>query len=211
MKARQIRPGIYWVGAIDWDRRLFDALVPLPDGTSYNAYLVQGSQKVALIDTVDPAMTGVLMAYLENVPTIDYVIANHAEQDHSGSIPNVLAKYPDAKVVTTPKCRDLLMALLLVPEDRLITVNDGETLSLGEKTLEFVYAPWVHWPETMLTHSREDGVLFPCDLFGSHLATTDMYVSNEGQVASLNQERPARDWVPTKARKGEPGVGADSR
>ena len=182
MEARQIRPRIYSVGAIDWDRRLFDALIPLPDGTSYNAYLVQGSQKVALIDTVDPTMTGVLMAHLENVPVVDYVIANHAEQDHSGSLPQVLAKYPNARVITTPKCKDLLMALLLIPEDGFITVNDGETLSLGDKTLEFIYAPWVHWPETMLTYLREDRVLFPCDLFGSHLATTDMYVSNEGQV-----------------------------
>jgi flavorubredoxin len=182
MKARQIKPKIYSVGAIDWDRRLFDALIPLPDGTSYNSYLVQGSQKVALIDTVDPTMTGVLMGYLDSFPTIDYVIANHAEQDHSGSLPQVLAKYPNAKVVTTPKCKDLLVALLLIPEDRFITVNDGETLSLGDKTLEFIYAPWVHWPETMLTYLREDRILFPCDLFGSHLATTDMYVSSEGQV-----------------------------
>jgi len=182
MKARQIKPNVYWVGAIDWDRRLFDALIPLPDGTSYNAYLVQGSQKVALIDTVDPSMTHVLMAYLENVPVIDYVIANHAEQDHSGSISCVLAKYPAAKVVTTPKGRDLLAALLLIPEDRFITVSDGETLSLGDKTLEFIHAPWVHWPETMLTYLREDKILFPCDLFGSHLATTDLYVADEGQV-----------------------------
>ena len=182
MKARQIKKNVHWVGAIDWDRRLFDALIPLPDGTSYNSYLVQGSQKVALIDTVDPAMTDVLMAYLENFPVIDYVIANHAEQDHAGSIPQVLAKYPDAKVVTTPKGRDLLMALLLIPEDRFITVSDGETLSLGDKTLEFIHAPWVHWPETMLTYSREDKILFPCDLFGSHLATTDLYVADEGQV-----------------------------
>jgi flavorubredoxin len=182
MKARQIKTNIHWVGAIDWDRRLFDALIPLPDGTSYNAYLVQGSQKVALIDTVDPSMTHILMAFLEDVPAIDYLIANHAEQDHSGSIPQVLAKYPNAKVVTTPKGRDLLMALLLVPEDRFITVNDGETLSLGDKTLEFIHAPWVHWPETMLTYLREDRILFPCDLFGSHLATTDLYVADGGQV-----------------------------
>jgi flavorubredoxin len=182
MKARQIKTNVHWVGAIDWDRRLFDALIPLPDGTSYNSYLVQGSQKVALIDTVNPSMTHVLMAYLENVPAIDYVIANHAEQDHSGSIPWVLVKYPDAKVVTTPKGRDLLVALLLIPEDRFITVSDGETLSLGDKTLEFIHAPWVHWPETMLTYLREDKILFPCDLFGSHLATTDLYMANEGQV-----------------------------
>jgi len=182
MKARKIRTNVYWVGAIDWDRRLFDALIPLPDGTSYNAYLVQGSRKVALIDAVDPSMTHVLMAYLENVPGIDYVVANHAEQDHSGSISCVLAKYPAAKVVTTPKGRDLLVALLLIPEDRFITVSDGETLLLGDKTLEFIHAPWVHWPETMLTYLREDKILFPCDLFGSHLATTDLYVADEGQV-----------------------------
>jgi len=196
MKARQIKPNVSWVGAIDWDRRLFDALIPLPDGTSYNAYLVQGSQKVALIDTVDPSMTDVLMAYLENVPVIDYVIANHAEQDHSGSIPQVLAKYPDAKVVTTPKGRDMLVALLLIPEDRSITVSDGETLSLGDKTLEFIHAPWVHWPETMLTYLREDKILFPCDLFGSHLASTDLYVADEGQVYEAAKRYYAEIMMP---------------
>jgi flavorubredoxin len=182
MKARQIKNNIHWIGAIDWDRRLFDALIPLPDGTSYNSYLVHGNQKVALIDTVNPSMTHVLMTHLENVPVIDYVIANHAEQDHAGSIPQVLEKYPDAKVVTTLKGRDLLAVLLPIPEDRFITVNDGETLSMGDKTLEFIHAPWVHWPETMLTYLREDKILFPCDLFGSHLATTDLYVADEGQV-----------------------------
>jgi flavorubredoxin len=196
MNARQIKTNIYCVGAIDWDRRLFDALIPLPDGTSYNAYLVRGSQKVALIDTVDPSMTAVLMAYLENVPVIDYIIANHAEQDHSGSLPQVLAKYPDAKVVTTPKCRDMLVALLLIPEDRFITVNDGEILSLGDKTLEFIYAPWVHWPETMLTYLREDRILFPCDLFGSHLATTDLYVTNEGQAYEAAKRYYAEIMMP---------------
>ncbi|MCJ7792068.1 MAG: FprA family A-type flavoprotein [Dehalococcoidia bacterium] len=196
MKARQIKPNVYWVGAIDWDRRLFDALIPLPDGTSYNAYLVQGSQKVALIDTVNPSTTEALMTYLEDVPVIDYVIANHAEQDHSGSIPQVLEKYPDAKVVTTPKGRDMLVALLLIPEDRFITVSDGETLSLGDKTLEFIHAPWVHWPETMLTYLREDKILFPCDLFGSHLATTDLYVANEGQVYEAAKRYYAEIMMP---------------
>ena len=196
MKPREIRPKVYWVGAIDWDRRLFDALIPLPDGTSYNSYLVRGSQKVALIDTVDPTKTEVLMTYLENNPVIDYVIANHAEQDHAGSIPRVLEKYPDAKVVTTPKGRDLLMALLLIPEDRFVSVSDGETLSLGDKTLEFIHAPWVHWPETMLTYLREDKILFPCDLFGSHLATTDLYVADEGQVYEAAKRYYAEIMMP---------------
>ena len=196
MKARQIKPNVYWVGAIDWDRRLFDALVPLPDGTSYNAYLVQGSQKVALIDTVDPSMTDVLMAYLEDVPTVDYVIANHAEQDHSGSIPRVLERYPNAKVVTTPRCKGMLIDLLMIPEEKFVTVDDKETISLGNKTLEFIHAPWVHWPETMLIYLREDKMLFPCDLFGSHLATTDLYVTDKGQVYEAAKRYYAEIMMP---------------
>jgi flavorubredoxin len=196
MGPREIRPNVSWVGAVDWDRRLFDALIPLPDGTSYNAYLVQGSQKVALIDAVDPTMTDVLMGYLEDVPVVDYVVANHGEQDHSGSIPGVLARYPGAKLVTTPKGKDVLVALLQVPDDRFTTVSDGETLSLGDKTLEFIYAPWVHWPETMLTYLQEERILFSCDLFGSHLATTDLYVTDDGQAYEAAKRYYAEIMMP---------------
>ena len=145
------------MGAIDWDRRLFDELIPLPDGTSYNAYLVEGSDKTALIDTVDPTKSGELLDHLQElgVRRIDYIIANHAEQDHSGSLPELLAIYPEARVVTNEKCKAMLMDLLLLPEDRFQTVADGERLDLGGKTLEFIFAPWVHWPETMLTYLRE--------------------------------------------------------
>lgn len=184
MKAREIKSGIYWVGAVDWDRRLFDELIPLPDGTSYNAYLVQGSKKTALIDTVDPTMAEVLLARLDSlkIKAIDYVVTHHAEQDHSGSLPRVLAKYPQAKVICTPKCQGMLMDLLLIPEKKITTVADKETVSLGDRTLEFVHAAWVHWPETMLTYLREDRILFSCDLFGSHLATSELYVSDERRV-----------------------------
>jgi flavorubredoxin len=184
VKPRELKENIYCVGAVDWDRRLFDALIPLPDGTSYNSYLVIGSNKTALIDTVDPAMQDVLFRNLEqlNITNIDYVIANHAEQDHSGTLPMVLAKYPGAKLVCTPKCQELLMEHLLIEKDRFKTVADKETISLGDRTLEFIYCPWVHWPETMVTYLQEEKILFSCDFFGSHLATTDMYVTDEGQV-----------------------------
>jgi len=184
MKRLPIRPGINAVGAVDWDRRLFDALIPLPDGTSYNSYLVRGSGKTALVDTVDPAMDTVLTDNLDDlkVEQIDYVICNHAEQDHAGSIPIILDLYPEAKVVCTPKCKGMLMDLLHLDEGVIMTVNDGDTLSLGDRTLEFIHAPWVHWPETMVTYLREDRVLFSCDFFGSHLAQTALYVQNEGQV-----------------------------
>jgi flavorubredoxin len=201
MKPREIRSGVYWVGAIDWDRRLFDALIPLPDGTSYNSYIVRGSDKTALIDAVDPTMRHVLMSNLDHLgcDCIDYVIANHAEQDHSGAIPEVLERYPQAELVTTPKCKAMLVDLLPVAENRIRTVNDGDNISLGNRTLEFIHAPWVHWPETMLTYLREDKMLFPCDLFGSHLATTDLYVTDEGQVYEAAKRYYAEIMMPFRS------------
>ncbi len=184
MTVRQIKPGVYTVGSIDWDRRLFDELIPLPDGTTYNSYFIKGNEKTALIDTVDPPKENELFDNLKklDVNNIDYVIANHAEQDHSGTIPKILKTFPNAKVVTNAKCKGMLMDLLLIPEGKFIVVNDADTLSLGNKTLQFIMAPWVHWPETMLTYLREDKILFPCDFFGSHLATSDLYSTDEPKV-----------------------------
>jgi flavorubredoxin len=201
MKPREIKRGVYWVGAIDWDRRLFDALIPLPDGTSYNAYLIKGSKKTVLIDTVDPTMKDVLINHLNElkVKKIDYVIANHAEKDHSGTIPQVLEKYPEARLVVTPKCKGMLIDLMMIPEEKFITVDDKETISLGDRTLEFIHAPWVHWPETMLTYLREDKILFPCDFFGSHLATTNLYVTDEGQVYEAAKRYYAEIMMPFRA------------
>ena len=198
MQARKVKDNIYWVGAIDWDRRLFDELIPLPDGTSYNAYLVRGSEKTALIDTVDLTMEHVLAERLDNlgVESIDYIVANHAEQDHSGALPRMLEKFPTAKVVTTPKGKGMLMHLLLIPEEKFIAVDDKETLSLGNKTLEFIHAPWVHWPETMLTYLREDKILFPCDFFGSHLATSDLYATDEARVYEAAKRYYAEIMMP---------------
>jgi len=181
---RQIKPNIYAVGAIDWDRRLFDELIPLPDGTSYNAYLIKGSEKTALLDTVDPTKTTVLVDNLikTGFNKIDYIVSHHAEQDHSGAIPDILMLYPDAKVVTNPKCKEMLMDLLSLPEEKFITVKDGEKISLGDKTLQFVYIPWVHWPETMGTYLPEDRIFFSCDFFGSHLSTSSLFVDDEAVV-----------------------------
>ena len=198
MKARKIKDGIFWVGAVDWDRRLFDDLIPLPDGTSYNAYLIQGSDKTALIDTVDPAKSHILLSRLKQlgVKHIDYVIANHAEQDHSGTLPQILEQYPDAQVVCTPKCKIMLLDMELTPENRFLTVDDGETLSLGDKTLEFIHAPWVHWPETMLTYLKEDKILFTCDFLGSHFASSNLYVKDEGQVYEAAKRYYAEIMMP---------------
>jgi len=193
---REIKPKIYAVGSIDWDRRLFDELIPLPEGTSYNAYVIK-DEKTALIDTVDPTKAYELEATLDRLDVnIDYIISNHAEQDHSGSIPIVLELYPDAQVVTNPKCKTMLMDLLLIPEDKFMTVSDGDTLSLGDKTLEFIQAPWVHWPETMFTYLREDKILFTCDFLGSHLAASDLYVTDEALLLAAAKRYYAEIMMP---------------
>ncbi len=181
MAATEIRNNIIFVGALDWDRRLFDELIPLPDGTSYNSYIVRGTDKVALIDAVDPAKSGELLENLQEagVTRIDYIVSQHAEQDHSGAIPEVLEIFPEAVVVTNEKCKSMLIDLLRIPENRFRVVADGEKLELGGKTLEFILAPWVHWPETMMTYVREDKVLFSCDFLGAHLAQSRPLVSDE--------------------------------
>jgi flavorubredoxin len=179
MTKRRFKDGIDWVGAIDWDRRLFDSLIPTPDGTSYNAWLVRGTDKVALLDTVDETKSHELMAQIADEPRIDYVVSHHAEQDHSGTIPRILARYPEAEVLCTPRAVGMLGDLLEIPADRCRGVADNETLDLGGRTLRFMHMPWVHWPETMVSYLEEDRILFSCDLFGSHLATADLIVSHD--------------------------------
>lgn len=183
MTSRTIKPNIFFTGIIDWDRKLFDELIPLPEGTSYNSYIVQGSEKTALIDTADPSKKREFLKNISQINTkIDYIISHHAEQDHSGLIPDVLNLYPDAKVISSTQCKEMLKELLLIEDSQFKTVKDGETISLGDKNLRFIYTPWVHWPETMVTYLEEDKILFSCDFFGSHLATSDLFVTDEPLV-----------------------------
>ncbi len=195
MKAREVRPGIDWLGAVHWDRRLFDALIPLPDGTSYNAYLVR-DKRVALIDTADPTQTALLLAQLESVPRVDYLVVQHVEQDHSGSVPAVIERYPKVEILATPKAKGMIVDHLAVPEERIRAVKDGETLSLGERTLEFLHAPWVHWPETMFTYLREEKILFSCDFLGSHLATSDLFATDRERVYTAAKRYYAEIMMP---------------
>jgi flavorubredoxin len=196
MKARKIVDNVYWLGAIDWDRRLFDALIPMPDGTSYNAYLIRGSEKTVLLDTVDPQMSEILLSQLADIPVLDYVIVHHAEQDHAGTLPLVLDKYPQTQILATPKGKDMLIDHLRIAADRITEVKDGETLNLGDKTLEFIHAPWVHWPDTMSTYLQEDKILFSCDFFGSHLASTDLFVTDKGRVYEAAKRYYAEIMMP---------------
>jgi len=182
---RQLKPGVHALIAIDWDRTLFDELVPLPEGTTYNAYVVIGSEKTALIDSVHPSMTEGFLQALESlgIARLDYIVSNHAEPDHSGAIPAVLARYPEAKVLANVKCRSLLAGSLGLKPEVFTLIKDQQTVSLGDKTLRFMWVPWVHWPDTTFTYVEEDRILFSCDFLGAHLATSDLYADDEARVA----------------------------
>ena len=177
MKFQEIKNNIFYCGLNDCDRRIFDELIPLEHGTSYNSYLVKGSEKTAIIDTMYPPKTKEYLKRLSDnqIGKVDYIIANHGEQDHSGSIPARLEKYPNAMVLTNPKVAENIKNMLSVPEEKIRVIADGEEVSLGDKTLKFIFAPGVHWPDTMFTYAKEDNVIFTCDFLGAHYAFSDVF------------------------------------
>ena len=196
MIKREIKNNVYLIANIDWHRRLFDSLIPLPDGTSYNAYLIRGNDKTVLIDSADPTMRVEFMDQIADIDRVDYIISNHTEQDHSGLIPAVIDKYPKATVLASAKAVNMLVEHLAIAADRIRAVNDGEALDLGGKQLKFIYTPWVHWPETMSTYLVEDKILFSCDFFGSHMATSDLFVVDEGVVYEAAKRYYAEIMMP---------------
>lgn len=191
MKFQEIKNNIFYCGLNDCDRRIFDELIPLEHGTSYNSYLVKGSEKTAIIDTMYPPKTGEYLKRLaENqIGKVDYIIANHGEQDHSGSIPALLEKYPNAIVLTNSKCAENIKNMLHVPAEKIREVADGEEVSLGDKTLKFIFAPGVHWPDTMFTYIKEDNVICTCDFLGAHYTFSDVFA-----VESKELEKSAKRY-----------------
>jgi len=169
LAVKRVVDGVFYVGVDDLELDIFESIWPLPHGVSYNSYLVVGDDKVALIDTVDARFSDQLLQNIAEAigdRRVDYVVLNHLEQDHSGSLAEVLGKYPDAVVVGTPMAVNMAKSFYGAGKDHM-PVKDGDSISLGGKTLKFVQVPWLHWPETMATYLVEDKVLFSCDAFGS--------------------------------------------
>ncbi|RMF93508.1 MAG: FprA family A-type flavoprotein [Candidatus Schekmanbacteria bacterium] len=169
----EISENVFAVGSRDWDLKLFDALIPTPYGTSYNSYLIKGSEKTALIETVKPCFQDELGDKLKQLlgeGEIDYLVMNHAEPDHAGAIPYIMELSAHTRLVTSEKGAKMAEVMYKVPSERIVKVKEGDTIELGGKTLKFIDAPWLHWPETMFTYLIEDKILFPCDFFGSHFA-----------------------------------------
>ncbi|WGI17025.1 FprA family A-type flavoprotein [Methanonatronarchaeum sp. AMET-Sl] len=202
MTVKSISSRIDWVGAIDRDRRLFDELIPLPNGTSYNSYLVKGDNANALIDTVDPSKKETLFDNLRQsgIEKLDYVIVNHGEQDHSGTLPTLIEKYPECKIVTNQKARDILTDHLTLEDVKFKIIDDGDQLDLGGVKLEFGLIPWVHWPDTQYTHAIEEEVLFTCDFLGHHYATDQLFLNDECELEDSAKRYYAEIMMPFNSR-----------
>jgi NADH oxidase (H2O-forming) len=177
----EIKPGLYWIGSEDPDLRVFDDLFPTEHGTTYNAYLIKGSDKIAIIDTVKAKRTDEYMDKVRSLvdpAKIDYIIANHTEPDHSGALGYLLEQCPTATVVSTSPAKNFLTNMLRKPFNSLV-VKDGDTLDLGGRQLRFIMAPSMHWPDTMFTRLEGENILFTCDAFGAHYCSPGKIFNDE--------------------------------
>jgi flavorubredoxin len=161
---------VWWVGALDPQLRTFDIVMKAPHGTTYNAYLVKGSEKTALIETVKSGFREDFFSRIGRIvplEEVDYVILNHFEPDHSGALKELLARAPHIKCVASRTSQHFIDNILKREVD-VMKMGDGDSLSLGDRTLMFLSAPLLHWPDTMFTYLQEEGILFPCDFLGAH-------------------------------------------
>jgi len=180
----EISKNIFAVGAKDYNRTIFDALIPLPRGTSFNSYLVKGDARNALIDSVGPGFENEIMGKISQLidpSKLDCLIMNHAEPDHGTAIKTIMSN-TNATLYATEKGASMAARFHGAPADRIKIIKDGDKLDLGGKTLRFIEAPWLHWPETMFTYLEEQKILFSCDFFGAHVA----YGTYENDVENLN-------------------------
>ena len=171
MFIHKITDSIDYVGVNDRTTELFEGLWPLPYGISYNSYIVKGSEKVALIDTVELGHTREFMESLrlQGIDKIDYLIINHMEPDHSGGIPLVVTAFPDIKIVGNKKTIDMIKGFYhLMNDDLYVEVAENQTIDLGNISLKFIMTPMLHWPETMMTYCEEEKLIFTGDAFGCY-------------------------------------------
>lgn len=179
MQKLKLKDNIWWIGATDHNLRVFDIIMYTEFGTSYNSYLVKGSEKTAVIETVKYTFTEEYLKQLQeeiDVTTIDYIIVDHTEPDHSSTVGALLDLAPQAVVVGSSPAIRFMKMIANRPFDYII-VGDGDSISLGDKTLEFISAPFLHWPDSIYTYCKEDKVLFTCDSFGAHYATDNILLS----------------------------------
>ena len=170
-RAVEIAPGVHWIGVLDPALRSFDIILKTANGTSYNAYAVRGSTGVAIIDTVKECCAGEFFRQLESVASYDeirVIVLNHLEPDHSGALPELLRRAPQARLYISTRARSMLKGLLHGNDLAFTPVTTGDTVSLGDRTLGFLHTPFLHWPDTQCTWLDDAGLLFSGDIFGCH-------------------------------------------
>ena len=213
MPAVEIRPGIYWIGVNDRTTDLFEGLWPISEeGVSYNAYLIDDDRK-AIVDLAKALKTDEFFDHISEitpVSEIDYVILNHMEPDHTGVLRTLRRIAPDATILGSEKTRDMLASFYGI-SDNVRVVADGETLSLGTKTLQFHYTPFVHWPETMVTYEASQRVLFSCDAFGGYGALRGAIFDDEYEDLGFYQRESLRYYVNIVAKFSRPVLKAISK
>ena len=185
----EIKPGIYWVGSMDYSMRSFHGY-STECGSTYNAYLII-DEKVTLIDTVKAPFCLEMLGRIRNIidpAKIDYIVSNHVEPDHSGGIPFMLQQCPGAKIVTSDP-NGLKGLTGRYGEHDYVTVKAGDSISLGKRTLQFVPTPMLHWPDSMVTYCPEEEILFSNDGFGQHLATTERFAEERDISEVMHQAK----------------------
>lgn len=178
MNYLEVKKDIYWVGSLDPELRVFDIIMYTPYGTTYNSYVVKGSEKIAVFETVKEKCFDDYLSKLNSLgidpKSIDYIVVDHTEPDHAGSVEKLLELSPKAKVIGSMQAIEFLKDI--VNKDfEYIVVGDNDTISLGNKTLQFISAPFLHWPDSMYTYIPEDKALITCDSFGSHYSCKEVF------------------------------------
>jgi flavorubredoxin len=179
----ELARGVHWIGALDSGLREFDIILKTANGTTYNAYCVRGSTGVAVIDTVKDSHAGDFFKRLEQVARYDeitVIVLNHLEPDHTGALPELMRRAPQARLYISVRAQMMLKGLLKSDELVYTPVNTGDTVSLGDRTLRFLHTPFLHWPDTQCTWLEEDGILFSGDVFGCHFCDDRLYNDRVG-------------------------------
>jgi len=177
-KAVQVSERVHWIGAFDPDLRTFDIILKTANGTTYNSYLIEGKDGFAVIDTVKENFSNEFFSRLESVTdysNIKYIVLNHLEPDHTGALPELMKRAPQAKLYISNKAQAMLKALLKGDSFEYETVITNDTISLGDRTLRFLHTPYLHWPDTQCTYLEEDEILFSGDVFGCHFCDTRLF------------------------------------
>lgn len=183
--AMEIADGVYWIGALDPTLRTFDIILSTANGTTYNSYLVKGSEGYAVIDTVKENYSEEFFARLESVADyseIKVIVLNHLEPDHTGALPELMRRAPHAKLYISQRATSMLKALLKPSGEKFeyTTVNTGDSVSLGDRTLEFLHTPFLHWPDTQCSYLVEESILFSGDVFGCHYCDKRLFNDQVG-------------------------------